>query len=156
MNAHDLAGVIGKQQFLCNLIGNALFIYSFWTVGKSYLNTEDEDDPIAWGDWKTAVTSLCAVSFLTLSHFAHLDPRVHGLSNILGWLLALASLTLPKSRWQPIAFFAIYAIALSEVKWRQFSAFSSMQTHLLIGFILLGAAISGSIFVFLLRRKASN
>lgn len=156
MNAHDLVGVIGKPQFLCNLIGDVLFIYSFWIVGKSYLNPELEDDPIVWSDSKTAVTTLCAVSFLTLNRFAHLDPRVHGLSNILGWLLVLLTLTLPKSRWQPIAFFANYTIMLSEVQWKQFSSFSSIETRLLIGLMLLWLAISGSIYLFLLRRKPTK
>ena len=154
MNAHDLVGVIGKQQVLCNLIGEALFIYSFWTVRKSYLNTED--DPIVWSDWKTAVSTLFAVSFLVLSRFAHLDPRVHGLSNIVGWLLVFVSSTFPKSHWQPIAFFAIYAILLSEVKWRQFSDFGAIETHLLIGFILLWLTVSALTFLFLIRRKPTT
>jgi hypothetical protein len=153
MNAHSLIGAIGKQQLMYNLVGTALFIYSFWTVGKSYLNAEADDNLIAWSAFKTAVTIVCAISFLTLGRLAHLDPRVHGLSNILGWLLVLVSFTLPSSRWQPIALFAIYAIALSGAKWRQFLAFSDIETHLLIGLIVLWVAVSGSIFLFLVRRK---
>jgi hypothetical protein len=156
MNAHDLVGVIGKQQLICNLIGYALFIYSFWNVGKCYLNIEVDDSSIAWGDWKIAVTTLCAVSFLTLSRFADLDPKAHGLTNVLGMFFSFVTFTLPKSRWQPIAFFAIYAISLSGLNWRYFSVFSTIETHLLIGLILLWVAISGSIFVFLLRRKPTN
>jgi len=133
-----------------------MFIFSFCTVGNSYLKAENDDAPIVWRDWKTAVTTLFGVSFLALGRLVHLDPQVRGVTNILGWLLVLLSFSLPKSRWQPITFFTIYAIALSGVKWRQFLAFSTTESHLLIGFILLWLAISGSIYLFLLRRKPTD
>ena len=95
MNVHDLIGVIGKQQVICLLIGDGMFIFSFCTVGNSYLKAENDDAPIVWRDWKTAVTTLFGVSFLALGRLVHLDPQVRGVTNILGWLLVLLSFSLP-------------------------------------------------------------
>ena len=156
MHCHELFGLIANQRTICQLIGDALFIYAFWIIAVPHLQKEQTDVPSRWNNWKAATFTISGLGFLVVSRFIYLNPRMHSMLGVLGWLQLFVSFTLPKSNWQPAAFFTLYALVLSQVPWKRFSLFSGMEIRTLIALLVLWFAMSGAIYLFLIRRKPAT
>ena len=153
INVHGLFGLLGYERIICSLVGGSIFAYAFWTLAVPQLEKESADTPLGWHNWKTATYVICGLSFLVFERFAHVGARTQSAATILGWFLLFGSLTLPRSKWQPTAFFAIYALFISQTSWKQFLDLRGMQIYMLIAALVLWIAISGAIYLYLIRGK---
>jgi hypothetical protein len=156
MHARSLFNVAGMAGRVCHFIGNVLFIFTFWIIFTSFMKADPDDLQADWANPKAAASSIVGLGLLALSRFAPVEMRSRDVFNIAGWLLVFYCCSVAKSRWQEITWIGVYAIALSYVHWRQFLIFREVEIHLLVVLLVLWVAISGSIFLFLVRRKAAN
>jgi len=107
-----------------------------------------------WNDWKVAASALSAITLLATGHFLSATAKIHALENGIGWLLVLLCQTFPDSRWKEVAFLGAYVIVLISIPWRQFFNFGAVPARFLAVIIAGWIVLSGSIFLFLMRRKS--
>jgi hypothetical protein len=128
-------------------------LYSLWAVLNGYFQKVSTVNEASSANVQTKISAILSIGLLGINRFATVSGRTHALLNIATYILICYCLFMPKSRWQELAFLAWYATILSQVRWRMFAVFRDIPAHILIAIIVLWVAISGSIFLFLTRRK---
>jgi hypothetical protein len=134
-------------------ISYVLFFTVIWNLYRIYDETSTVSVDTISDSWKTAALAISGTTLLLVSRFAHLKPSLHGLSDIAGWLLVLASWLLPRSRWQAVAVAGFYLIVLNDIRWKEFAAFRGVPIYIPIALAALWLTVSALTYLFLSRRK---
>jgi len=122
---------------------------------RSWSQTGPKDGLSAWIDLKVAAIAVGAILLLAAGHFVPSAPGIHTFENGVGWLLVILCLTFPESRWKEVALMGAYAIVLLSFRWSVFAAFQGVPIQVLAAMLVGWIVLSGTIFLFLIRRKAS-
>jgi hypothetical protein len=152
MNLSDFFALNNHQRSACDVIGNLLFIAALLKFTPA-LNTKSES-PDPANQLAAAASCLAFGSLLLLSRFLHTSLWLHGLIDMAAGGLLIVSLSLPLSRWTQLTFVPIMAVALLQIKWKTFSAFTLIRPPILIAMVAAWALFSFFTFRFLDRRKS--
>jgi len=134
------------------LIFYLLFFIVLWNLSQTYDEPSTAPVDPTSDSWRTAAFAITGTTLLLASRFAHLRPSLHGLSNIAGWLLILASWLFPKSNWQVFTVAGLYLVVLSGIRWKEFAIFGS-HIYITIALLALWLTVSALTFFFLTHRK---
>ena len=147
-------GLQGWPRVISSLAGIAIFVYVLRVCFTSWSLPERTSRSERWNGWKVAASALSAITLLATGHFLSATAKIHALENGIGWLLVLLCQTFPDSRWKEVAFLGAYVIVLISIPWRQFFNFGAVPARFLAVIIAGWIVLSGSIFLFLMRRKS--
>jgi hypothetical protein len=155
MNVRNFITLSRGLTLTAGLISYLLSFIVLWNLYQTYDESSSASVDTTSDSWKTATLAITGTTLLLVSRFAHLRPSLHGLSDIAGWLLVLASWSFPKSRWQAVAVAGLYLIALSDIRWKEFAFFGS-HIYITIALLALWLTVSALTFFFLTRRKPAT
>jgi len=142
-----------KMKGACHLAGLLLFLFVLWNAVQWFLSTKVERKRTTSDAWADGATVITGTALLLFNRFAHMTHMLHGLCDIAGWTLVVFCWFSPTSRWQAVSFAGLYLIALSDVRWRAFSAFGGLNIYGSVALLVLWAAVSALAYLFLSRRK---